>query len=176
MRTGEFMSSKRRILRITAALFPSLRWGWADFCCIVSVLITVVVTSLWLWHHFTKNKALVLVWINFIFPSHYFQLSCSARPICSSKIRSDCGISTSTECTGLSCWTSERAGRLALLLSLPLSVEKIGDSIPWSVKSDTVSPTARHRCDVSSELCCLGSEPRRWNPPLVTRFGVMSRV
>ena len=35
----------------------------------------------------------------------------------------------------------------------------------------TVSPTARHRCDVSSELCCLealGTKPRRRTPPLVT--------
>ena len=34
------------------------------------------------------------------------------------------------------------------------------------VKSGTVSPTARHRCDVSSELCCSGAEPLRWAPSL----------
>ena len=41
---------------------------------------------------------------------------------------------------------------------------------------DTVSPTTRHRCDVSSELCCPGAKPRRWAPQLVTRFGVIRRV
>ena len=39
----------------------------------------------------------------------------------------------------------------------------------------TVSPTARHRCDVFTELCSPGAKPR-WAPPLVTRFGVISRV
>ena len=39
----------------------------------------------------------------------------------------------------------------------------------------TVSPTARHRCDVSSDLCSLGVKPRKWAPPLVTRFGVKLR-
>ena len=43
-----------------------------------------------------------------------------------------------------------------------------------SVKSDTVSPTACHRCDVSSELCCPGTEPRIRTPPHVTRFGVLT--
>ena len=32
--------------------------------------------------------------------------------------------------------------------------EGIMDFIPELVKSATVSPTARHRCDVSLELCC----------------------
>ena len=36
----------------------------------------------------------------------------------------------------------------------------------------TVSPTARHRCDVSSELCSPGAKPRRWASTLVTRFDV----
>ena len=40
----------------------------------------------------------------------------------------------------------------------------------------TVSPTARHRCDVSSELCSEGAKPRRWIPPVVTRFDVITRV
>ena len=35
-----------------------------------------------------------------------------------------------------------------------------------------VSPTACHRCDVSSELCSPGAKPRRRAPLLVTRFGV----
>ena len=41
---------------------------------------------------------------------------------------------------------------------------------------DTMSPTARHRCDVSSELCSSGAKPRRWTPPNVTRCGVIPRV
>ena len=41
---------------------------------------------------------------------------------------------------------------------------------------DTVSPTTRHRCDVSSELCSPGAQPRRWAPQLITRFGVIRRV
>ena len=49
-------------------------------------------------------------------------------------------------------------------------------SIPGPVKSDTVSPTARHRCNVTLELCCPGAKPRRWAPPLVTSFGVIPRV
>ena len=39
-----------------------------------------------------------------------------------------------------------------------------------------VSPTARHRCDVSLELYCPGAKPRRWIPPLVTHFRVKTRV
>ena len=35
-----------------------------------------------------------------------------------------------------------------------LSVLEIWDSNPGSVKSDTVSPTACHSCDVSSKVCC----------------------
>ena len=57
-----------------------------------------------------------------------------------------------------------------------LSVQKVCCSNPGSVKSDTVSPTARHRCDVSSELCCIGAMPRTRVPPLVTRFGVITRL
>ena len=41
-----------------------------------------------------------------------------------------------------------------------------------ALKSNTVSSTARHRCDVSLELCCPGAMPGRWTPPLVTRFDV----
>ena len=39
----------------------------------------------------------------------------------------------------------------------------------------TVSPTAR-RCIVFPELCNPGAKSRRWAPPLVTRFGVLTRV
>ena len=36
-----------------------------------------------------------------------------------------------------------------------------------------VSPTAHHRCDVSSELGHPDIKLRRWAPPLVTRFSVL---
>ena len=42
-------------------------------------------------------------------------------------------------------------------------------SNPGSLKSAPVLPTVCHCCDVSSELCGPGAEPRRWVPPLVTR-------
>ena len=43
----------------------------------------------------------------------------------------------------------------------------------WADGNITVSPTARLRCDVSSELCCPGAKPRRLTSPLVSRFGVI---
>ena len=66
--------------------------------------------------------------------------------------------------------------RLTPLLSTLLLVQEVCGSIPGPISSDTVSPTAHHHCDVSSELCCLGFRPQRWTPPLVTRFGVIPRV
>ena len=42
-----------------------------------------------------------------------------------------------------------------------LSVRQLSSSISDLVKSDTVSPTAHHRCDVSVELCCSGAKPRK---------------
>ena len=44
-------------------------------------------------------------------------------------------------------------GRLAQWLQASLSALKGLGSFPGPVKSDAVSPTARHRCDVSSVLC-----------------------
>ena len=41
-------------------------------------------------------------------------------------------------------------------------------SIPELVKTDTVLSTARHSCDVSSELCCSGDTLERWVPALAT--------
>ena len=38
---------------------------------------------------------------------------------------------------------------------------------PRAGQISTVSPMARHRCDVSSGLCSLGAMPRNWAPPLV---------
>ena len=46
-------------------------------------------------------------------------------------------------------------------LKTPLVAAKVWGSIPGSVKSDTASPTARYRCDVSSELCCPGAKSRK---------------
>ena len=53
---------------------------------------------------------------------------------------------------------------------------KVTGSFLDPVKSDTVSPMVRHRCDVSSELCCPGAKPRRWAPPFVLRFGVIAPI
>ena len=50
-------------------------------------------------------------------------------------------------------------------------MQEVCDSISGSVKSNTVSSTARHCCDVALELYKPGAKPRRWAPPLVTRFG-----
>ena len=50
-------------------------------------------------------------------------------------------------------------------------VRELMSSIFGSVESNTVSPMARHRCDVSSELYCPGAKP-----PLLTRFGVIPGV
>ena len=46
----------------------------------------------------------------------------------------------------------------------------------WVGQNITVSPTARHRCDDSSEQCYSCAKPQRWVPPLVTRFGVLRRI
>ena len=51
---------------------------------------------------------------------------------------------------------------VSAIVKTKLSVRGVTDSIPRLVKSDTVSPTARHRYDVSSELCCSGAKLRRW--------------
>ena len=40
----------------------------------------------------------------------------------------------------------------------------------------TQSPKSRHRCDVSSALCCQDAKMRRWALPLVTGLGVTLRV
>ena len=56
-----------------------------------------------------------------------------------------------------------------------LLAREVWGSIPGSVQSETVA-TARHLCDVSSELYCPGDKPRRWTPPLLTRFGVIPGI
>ena len=51
--------------------------------------------------------------------------------------------------------------------TLLLVREVLGSNIGL-VKWDTVSPTGRWRCDVSSELCCPLAKPRRRDSPPVT--------
>ena len=51
---------------------------------------------------------------------------------------------------------------------LSLEREVLGSNL-WPVKSDTVLPRARHRCDISSNGAVLpGAMTRRWAPP--TRY------
>ena len=50
--------------------------------------------------------------------------------------------------------------QLAVAEHIAVGVGSVG-SIPLQVKSDTVSPTACHRCDVSSELCCSSANAER---------------
>ena len=60
----------------------------------------------------------------------------------------------------------------------PLSVQWVLGSILGQVKSVTMAPTARHRCDVSSELCCSGTKLRdgyRHSLHAVLAFGGKSR-
>ena len=64
---------------------------------------------------------------------------------------------------------------VSLFVKYTPSAWDVWGSITGPVKS-TVSPTARHRCDVSLEMCCPGAKSRRWASPLVTAFGVLSRV
>ena len=58
---------------------------------------------------------------------------------------------------------------------IAIGTEVLG-MIPGPVKSNTMSPTARRRCDVSSELCCPGAKPQRWAPILISLFGVIPQV
>ena len=68
------------------------------------------------------------------------------------------------------------SARFAHLLKTPLLLRKVLRSIPWRVESNPVSPITRHRCDVSSELCCSGAKSRRWASALVTLLDVIRRV
>ena len=63
--------------------------------------------------------------------------------------------------------TNEPVG--VVLKGVALSAE-IRGSIPGPLKSDTLSPTVRHRCDVSSELCFPSAKPLRWAQPLVYKL------
>ena len=57
----------------------------------------------------------------------------------------------------------------------PLLMQEVKDSIHGPGKLDTMSPTARHRCHVSSELHCPNAKSQKWTP-LVTRFGQTLQV
>ena len=48
----------------------------------------------------------------------------------------------------------------AVVTDIAVSAE-VWSRIPGSVKSDTALSTARHRCDVASELCRPGAKPPR---------------
>ena len=78
--------------------------------------------------------------------------------------------------TKLSLLRRSFSGLLFQLLNASLSVREVWDSITRPVKSHAVSPLTRHRCDVSSALCCPGAKTRKWVPPLVIRFVVIMPV
>ena len=67
-------------------------------------------------------------------------------------------------------------GQSASLLNASLSVREVWGSISELDKVNTVSPTARHRCDLFSELCCTGADLWRRISSLVARFAVIQRV
>ena len=50
-----------------------------------------------------------------------------------------------------------------------LLAQEVWGSNSVLVKLDTVSPTVRHRCDDSLELCRPGAKPWRWTPPFSAR-------
>ena len=58
----------------------------------------------------------------------------------------------------------ELTGRLAQLLITSQSVREVCRSIPGTINLDAMSPTACHRCDISSVLCCPGAKSREMGP------------
>ena len=66
---------------------------------------------------------------------------------------------------------------LTWCLGITLSLWQFWDSITQLVTSDTVAPTAGHRCDVSMQTTyCSKAEPRKLTPLLVKCFGVIPQV
>ena len=61
------------------------------------------------------------------------------------------------------------------IINATLSKQEVWYSIPGPVEFGTVSSMTRHRCDVSSELCCPGAKLLVRAPSLVTHFGVIPR-
>ena len=70
-----------------------------------------------------------------------------------------------------------RAYGLLITDNAAINARDVG-SIPNPVNLDSVSPTARHRCDVSGVLSCVDQQKKtlRLTPPLATRFGAIPRV
>ena len=67
-------------------------------------------------------------------------------------------------------------GRLALIKYISIGEESLRGFDSKASQIYSVSPTTRHRYDLSSELCCPDAKPRSWTPSLQTRFGVILRV
>ena len=63
------------------------------------------------------------------------------------------------------------------ILATPMETDSLGSNL-GPVKSDTVLPAARHRCDISLKEAVLpGRKDAEMGPrQLVTRFGVLQRV
>ena len=72
--------------------------------------------------------------------------------------------------------TSKRTVRLAHLETLLWVRREVCSSNSGSVKSNTISPKARHRCDISSQLCHPGVKLRGCAELLVKNFGEIPRV
>ena len=67
----------------------------------------------------------------------------------------------------------EKINNLSMMIEYwPVGAVVIGAEgsgfVSRSIKSDTVLPSARHRCDVSSELYCPRAMSRRWAPLLAS--------
>ena len=65
---------------------------------------------------------------------------------------------------------------IGVAVKTSLSAREILGLITGTVKLDTMLPTAHHRSDVLSEQCYPDAMSRRWPPPHVTCFGVISGV
>ena len=52
-----------------------------------------------------------------------------------------------------------------------MALEVMG-ALRGTIKSDSVTSTTRHRCNVPSELYCPDAKPWRWATPFVTHFGL----
>ena len=50
------------------------------------------------------------------------------------------------------------------------------EGLEFDSRAGQIRQCCRVRCEVYQELCCADAKPRRYAPPLVTRFGVISRV
>ena len=95
-----------------------------------------------------------------------------------------CNISKTTEgdfrsrTTALTKSIQSCSSKLLSIVVIDVAIGLIGSRevglTPGPVKSNTVSNGSR--CAISSELCCSDAKPRKWNPSLFTRFGVIPRV